>query len=260
MIKIWETLKLSTIIKAGILSIISVIFFGSFALAAPGDTYTLTVTASAGGSISPSGTVVVDEGDNQTFTWVADPGFALDRVLLDGVYTPMGGGGLSNQFTLYNVTSDHTINVQFATVGLPPGPLQTITASAGPNGSITPDGSVGVIEGDDAVFTFVPDAGYEVDKVKVDGVDVTANVKNNKYTLKNVTAEHTIEVTFRVSLPNGAGGTVPSDATKDETKNASPGVPDTGIFELKYVAIGGIVVAGLIVLLTSPKFRAMRNK
>ncbi len=70
----------------------------------------------------------------------------------------------------------------------------TIRATAGLNGSITPSGWSSVREGLDQTFTITPDKGYVVAKVLVDGRNVGA-VKS--YTFKNVTKEHTIEVTFR---------------------------------------------------------------
>ena len=71
----------------------------------------------------------------------------------------------------------------------------TITASAGANGTITPSGSVSVIDGKDKTFTFAPNAGYEVDTVTVDGSAVT--VTDDSYTFTKVTADHTIAVTFK---------------------------------------------------------------
>ncbi len=71
----------------------------------------------------------------------------------------------------------------------------TITASAGSNGKISPSGSVKVMEGNDAVFTFTPNKGYQISQVTVDGKAVS--VKNNKYTFENVNANHKISVTFK---------------------------------------------------------------
>lgn len=71
----------------------------------------------------------------------------------------------------------------------------TITAVAGENGTISPNGAVVVNDGADQTFTFTPNNGYEIDKVRVDGtkVKVTANV----YTVANITADHMINVTFK---------------------------------------------------------------
>jgi hypothetical protein len=73
----------------------------------------------------------------------------------------------------------------------------TITASSGANGSITPSGDVSVNPGGTQRFTFNPASGYEVDSVIVDGVNVDSIYG---YTFTNVTAAHTIYVSFRVTL------------------------------------------------------------
>ncbi|HEV8537995.1 MAG TPA: DUF2341 domain-containing protein [Bacteroidota bacterium] len=71
-----------------------------------------------------------------------------------------------------------------------------ITASAGPNGSISPSGDVIVPEGTDTTFTFTPDYGHEVDSIFVDSV-YAGNAAFYQFT--NVTTDHTISVTFRIS-------------------------------------------------------------
>ena len=75
----------------------------------------------------------------------------------------------------------------------------TITAIAGSNGSITPS-SAEVNYGDSATFTIIPDSGYHIADVKVDGVSVGAV---DSYTFSNVTADHTITATFE---ENSSGG------------------------------------------------------
>lgn len=72
-----------------------------------------------------------------------------------------------------------------------------ITATAGEGGTITAeglaDGKVSVTEGESATFTITPNDGYHVDSLTVDGtaVDVVP-----EYTFSDVTANHTIAVTF----------------------------------------------------------------
>lgn len=83
-------------------------------------------------------------------------------------------------------TFEYTINI--------PMPKHTITATAGANGSITPSGAVEVTEGESKTFTITADEGYEIDTLKVDGADVTVETS---YTFTNVTADHTIAVTFK---------------------------------------------------------------
>ena len=69
----------------------------------------------------------------------------------------------------------------------------TITASAGPHGSISPSGNVTVNQGSDKSFTIIPVIGYSIDDVLVDGSSVGAV---SSYTFTNVTKDHTISATF----------------------------------------------------------------
>ena len=69
-----------------------------------------------------------------------------------------------------------------------------ITATAGANGSISPSGKVEVVEGADQTFSITANEGYEIESLKVDGKTVNTAAS---YTFKNVTAAHTIEVTFK---------------------------------------------------------------
>ena len=69
----------------------------------------------------------------------------------------------------------------------------TITASAGPNGTIVPLGLTSVPTGGAQSYTITPDPGYRVFDVLVDSVSVGAMTS---YTFNNVTANHTISATF----------------------------------------------------------------
>ena len=69
----------------------------------------------------------------------------------------------------------------------------TITASAGPHGSIIPSGEVTLNQGSDKSFTITPDNGYIIDDVLVDGSSLGAV---SSYTFTNVTEDHTIYATF----------------------------------------------------------------
>jgi len=148
------------------------------------NTYTITASASAGGTISPSGTVSVNHGGSQQFLIAANTGYHLDTLFVDGMHVDS-----TTSYTFYNVTSNHSIYAKFA--------INTyiITASAGPNGSISPSGNVVVNYGADQSFNFIPNSGYIVDSVFVDGSFVGSDTS---YTFHNVTANHTIYVQFKL--------------------------------------------------------------
>ncbi len=70
--------------------------------------YTIKATAGAGGSISPSGSVSVREGRDQTFTITPDKGYAVANVKIDGKSI-----GAVKSYTFENVSRTHTIEVIF---------------------------------------------------------------------------------------------------------------------------------------------------
>lgn len=76
-------------------------------------------------------------------------------------------------------------------------PTYTITATAGPNGSINPSGNVTVNHGDSIEFTITPNPGYFIDDVLVDGSSVGPV---SSYKFINVTANHTIHAIFTLKV------------------------------------------------------------
>jgi uncharacterized repeat protein (TIGR02543 family) len=145
----------------------------------------------------------VNVGGSHTFTFQPNAGYEVDRVTVDGSNVSFSG----NTYTFNNVQANHTISVTFK--ALPPAQY-TITASAGANGSILPGGSVSVNTGGSQTFIFQPNAGYEVDQVKVDGSNVSFS--NNSYTFNSVQANHTISVTFKALSPTQYTITASDDA------------------------------------------------
>ena len=71
--------------------------------------YTIKAAAGSGGSISPSGSVSVREGADQTFTITPDKGYAVANVKIDGKSI-----GAVKSYTFENVRRNHTIEVSFA--------------------------------------------------------------------------------------------------------------------------------------------------
>ncbi len=175
--------------------------------------FTITASAGTGGSISPSGAVSVSSGTSKTFAIAPNAGYRLTGLVVDGSpATPVTTNSSSivtadtgyrvaalvvddsNQITTYtfsNVTAHHTIVASFA-ANVSTG-SKTITASAGTGGSISPSGAVSVSYGASKTFTIRPNRGYRVSSVLVDGTSVGAVAT---YTFNNVTANHTIAVTF----------------------------------------------------------------
>jgi hypothetical protein len=75
----------------------------------------------------------------------------------------------------------------------------TINATAGANGTISPQGMVTVTAGAGQTFTITPASGYTVSDLKVDGGSVGAVTS---YAFANVTANHTIAASFAALPPS----------------------------------------------------------
>jgi probable HAF family extracellular repeat protein len=79
---------------------------------APITTYAIIAAAGIGGTISPSGTISVPSGTDQTFIITANPGFDLNGKIVDGV--PVGGQIVGpDSYTFTDVTASHTIVANF---------------------------------------------------------------------------------------------------------------------------------------------------
>jgi hypothetical protein len=74
--------------------------------------YTITASAGANGSITPSGAVPVLSGANQTFTIAANSGYTNAGVTVDGTSV-----GTVSSYTFNNVTANHTISASFGASG-----------------------------------------------------------------------------------------------------------------------------------------------
>ncbi|MBK8742735.1 MAG: hypothetical protein IPM02_26070 [Betaproteobacteria bacterium] len=81
----------------------------------PPTPFTITASAGANGSISPSGNVAVTSGANRSFTITPNSGYQISSVVVDGV-----AQGAIASYTFTNVTANHTIAASFSTA-TPPG-------------------------------------------------------------------------------------------------------------------------------------------
>ena len=72
----------------------------------------------------------------------------------------------------------------------------TITADAGPNGSIDPSGAIELAMNGSQAFSITPDSGYEISDVVVDDSSIGPT---NGYAFSNVVSNHTISVLFKIA-------------------------------------------------------------
>ncbi|MCF6355679.1 MAG: choice-of-anchor D domain-containing protein [Candidatus Polarisedimenticolaceae bacterium] len=230
-------------------------------------TYTITATAGSNGRITPPGETVVNEGATQDYSIVADAGYHIADVTVNGesvgaeasyqfvdldrnheisatfavnmhrltvkktglgsgsvqaqgidcgadcsssyshgaevtltavaesdsFFASWSGGGCSGTASCV-VTLDQavTVTAQFDLI-----PTYTITATAGPNGSITPRGETVVNEGAAQNYSIVAAAGYYIADVTVNGESVGAEAS---YQFVDLDRNHEISATFAVNM------------------------------------------------------------
>lgn len=73
--------------------------------------FTITASAGANGTISPSGVVSLYEGSTQTYNITPSANYQITDVLVDGVSV-----GAVSSYTFTNVTANHTISATFAAI------------------------------------------------------------------------------------------------------------------------------------------------
>lgn len=180
----------------------------------------------SGAGVNPVATLVSNDGVNATYN-VSNPG--LEWALFSGATRLAGQPGATGQFTVAVGGSYTLFSVQgfpgplgVATVA-PTSPVATFTvmASAGPNGSISP-GSMTANSGSSLTYTITANTGYHVADVLVDGVSVGAVTT---FTFTNVTANHTISVSFAADVL--ASFTI--TPTAGPNGSISPAMPQTAV-------------------------------
>jgi hypothetical protein len=147
---------------------------------------TLTVFSTLGGHTEPNegshqysqGTIVdinaIPNPNYHFVNWTGDTGTV---------------GDVNASVTTITMNADYAVQANFAVN------QYTIIASAGANGLINPGGAVVVNYGGSQDFNAVPSTGYEVDEWYLDGNSVQNG--SNTYSLSNITANHTVYVTFK---------------------------------------------------------------
>lgn len=162
----------------------------------------------SGGHISPVGAVPVARGGSQTFTITANTGFVINSVYVDGV-----NKGAITTYDYSNVTAPSSITAYFTT---------TIKETHNAGGHIFPAGTSTVWTGDTFASQIIPDAGYTIGSVFVDGVvvvpasyPVDGYTGTNIYWFNNLTGPHVINATFvpdtiSVTATSGVGGHIDS--------------------------------------------------
>lgn len=97
--------------------------------------FLIRASAGTGGSISPSGEIIVSSGESRNFTLTPEAGYEIADLKVDGA----SRGSLSS-YTFTNITKDHTIAGKFEKPA--PGPEPSVSPSPSPSVSPSPEPTV----------------------------------------------------------------------------------------------------------------------
>ncbi|MBR4135472.1 MAG: fibronectin type III domain-containing protein [Bacteroidales bacterium] len=180
--------------------------------------YTVTATAGAHGTITPAGESNYVYTTDAVYAINAANGYYIASVTVDGVTTDytQANALTSMTYTFAHISANHTISATFAQYEY------TITVNAGENGTINP-GTTTVGENATPTFNIVPNAGYGIADVTVDGVSVGAVTS---YTFAPVSANHTIAATFAqyqytITATAGNGGVITPNGVTNMVYNGN---------------------------------------
>lgn len=204
-------------------------------------TYTMTAEAGEGGTITPADAQTVNYGTDFTYEINANEGWYIASTVIDGVTTTYTQDDalvtLTVPYTAIN--ADHSVSVTFAQF------MYTITATAGEHGTVNDATSVNaeVAYGTNYTLNFTPADNYQVADVIVDGQSVGAV---DSYQFINITANHTVEVSFEAVMytltatSNTEGCTItPATTTVQAGSNVSYTVSAASGYHLLNVTANG---------------------
>lgn len=177
--------------------------------------HTITATAGANGSISPSGNVEVVEGADQTFTITANEGYEIESLKVDGAAV-----STATSYTFPNVRAAHTIEATFK---------QKITVEK-PSIGKQPQ-NVSVKAGEQVTFTVAAtgtDLKYQwqIDRNDGKGFADIAGADRASYTTSAVD-KNCNGYKYQCVISNSAGSVTTGTATLTVTEDVTPPVQPT---------------------------------
>ena len=241
----------------------------------PITSYTLFIQSGSGGSVSYNGiainnttkTYTIAEGASATITITPDSGYQLASLTVNG--TDVTSDVSSNLYTISNISADTYVIITFEEI---PAATYTLSIQSGSGGSVSYDGidinnttkTYTVAKGASATITITPDSGYRLASLTVNGTDVTSDVSSNQYTIRNITADTYVIITFEeipaatytLSIQSGSGGSVSYEGTTitnttksfsvTEGSNATITISSNSGYRLSSVTVNGTNVTSFV--------------
>ncbi len=205
-------------------------------------TYTVTKSASTGGSASASVASVV-QGDSVTLSATPSTGYTFSGWTISGNYTAVSGSATSKSFTIMP-SSDITVKANFT------GNQSTVKFSASTGGSVTNTSAATITYPNSASSTATASTGYKFSSWIISGgtlgtdYEITSgSTSSTSISIRPITAGKTITatasftgITATVKFSAGTGGSVTNSgsnsvtypATKASTATASTGYTFSG--------------------------------
>ena len=149
-------------------------------------TFTITKAATTNGTITLSATTV-QYNKSYTVTFAPATGYELATVSVNG--TDKTSSVSDNKLTVTNVKENQTVSATFQ--------KQTYAVSITATGGQVTASTLAPKYQDNVVLTIVEDEDSELQKLMVNGTDVTSRVSGGKYTITKVTGNVTVVATFR---------------------------------------------------------------
>ncbi len=206
------------------------------------------LTGQAPLNVTFTGSGSADDKGIAEYQWDFGDALTSSSNLADPSFTFTESGTFNVKLTVTDV--DGNTDSESLEIVVDPKPVYTIEATAGENGSISPNGEIEVVEGADQVFTITPNEGYAITEVSVDGISQGAI---DTFTFNEVNAPHTIEAIFRliadaeyaITATATIGGTLSPNGSIAVTEGGTQSfsiVADTG-FEIADIKVDGTSIA-----------------
>ena len=175
--------------------------------------YTITATAGANGSITPSGAVGVAAGGSQTFTISPSSGYVIDTLKVDGLEVTA-----TTSYTFSDVKANHTIEVTFKQESQTP----DVTA---PSITTQPDNAT-VKAGETATFTIAASGTGLTYQWQIDRNDGNGWVNIDGATAASYTTS-TVDIScngfkYQCVVSNSVGTDTSNTAVLTVTENTTP--------------------------------------
>lgn len=146
------------------------------------NSYEVTVTVDGSGTVEPSGTVMVEHGNNLAIEFAPDTGHYLSDLLVNDI-----GEDPVESFLLLEVTENTTVHGVFDIM------TYMVSVTVQGNGTISPDGDIEVEHGDDITFELSPGEDSFVSDILVDDISVGAA---EEYTLFSIAKDTELMAVF----------------------------------------------------------------